>query len=201
MGHECHLFCTSRPTRINLASTSTFLTKQSKGRRILTDQVYRGITYVDRHFRNYVGDFQRRICRPMRFRMALGKKFGATVAARQNQLIKATETVGYSCALRSICDEVIYAITCHTHYVDSPETTMMQKSMSRRFYPTGRNRPLRNMGIGTTGRHFTGEPLYAGALSSGTQSTLLWIWALALQNGVRHYELGGGMGRKSQPYC
>ena len=35
------------------------------------------------------------------------------------------------------------------------------------------------MGIGTNDQ-VLGEPLYAGALSSGTQGTLLWIWALAL---------------------
>jgi len=40
------------------------------------------------------------------------------------------------------------------------------------------------MGIVTTD-NVLGEPLYAGALSSGTQGTLLWVWALALH--MAHY--------------
>ena len=50
------------------------------------------------------------------------------------------------------------------------------------------------MGIGTKD-DITGEPLYAGALSSGTQGTLLWIWALAYKM-ARHYNWEEGWEEK-----
>ena len=88
---------------------------------------------------------------------------------RQSQLRKALE-VGHSCA-KSVCLEVIYDNSPHS-YVESND---------------GDEKLVRYaMGIGTTD-HILGEPLYAGALSSGTQGTLLWIWALALKM-VHHYD-------------
>ena len=50
-----------------------------------------------------------------------------------------------------------------------------------------------NLGIGTSD-DILGEPLYAGALSSGTQGTLLWVWALALRIG-NHYDWREGWER------
>ena len=88
---------------------------------------------------------------------------------RQSQLRKALE-VGYSCA-RSVCPEVIFDNSPHS-YVESND---------------GDEKLVRYaMGIGTTDQ-ILGEPLYAGALSSGTQGTLLWIWALALKM-AHHYD-------------
>ncbi len=72
--------------------------------------------------------------------------------------------VGYSCA-KSICPEVMHDNTPHI-YIESHNVH-------------------HSMGIVTTDNVF-GEPLYAGALSSGTQGTLLWVWALALKM-ARHY--------------
>ena len=51
-----------------------------------------------------------------------------------------------------------------------------------------------SMGIGTTD-NVLGEPLYAGALSSGTQGTLLWIYALALKM-ASHYDWEEGWENK-----
>ena len=49
------------------------------------------------------------------------------------------------------------------------------------------------MGIGTN--DLTTAPVYAGALSSGTQGTLLWIWALALKM-ANHYGWKEGWEKK-----
>ena len=50
------------------------------------------------------------------------------------------------------------------------------------------------MGI-VTSDDVVGEPLFAGALSSGTQGTLMWVWALALQM-AHHYSWKGGWEQK-----
>ena len=50
------------------------------------------------------------------------------------------------------------------------------------------------MGI-VTSDDILGEPLYAGALSSGTQGTLLWVWALALKM-ANHYDWQEGWEKK-----
>ena len=97
--------------------------------------------------------------------------------SRQSQLRKVLE-VGYSCA-KSICQEVIYDDSPHS-YLDSSED-------DEPFLRYG-------MGIGTTD-NILGEPLYAGALSSGTQGTLLWIWALALKM-AHHYDWQEGWEKK-----
>ena len=89
--------------------------------------------------------------------------------SQQSQLRRVLE-VGYSCA-KYVCNEVIYDDRPHS-YVGSDED-------DERFVRYG-------MGIGTTD-DILGDPLYAGALSSGTQGTLLWIWALALKM-AHHYD-------------
>ena len=96
---------------------------------------------------------------------------------QQSQLRKVLE-VGYSCAKR-ICLEVMYDNSPHS-YVDINED-------NETFARYG-------MGIGTTD-DILGEPLYAGALSSGTQGTLLWIWALALKM-AHHYDWQEGWQEK-----
>ena len=58
-----------------------------------------------------------------------------------------------------------------------------------------------SMGVVTTDR-ILGEPLYAGALSAGTQGTLLWIWALALKMSFedgRDYNFGYDSPSAEQP--
>ena len=76
--------------------------------------------------------------------------------------------VGYSCAKR-ICSEVIYDDVTHPYI----ELKGSESSSPERVVHY-------NMGIGTSD-DILGEPLYAGSLSSGTQGTLLWVWALALR--------------------
>ena len=87
---------------------------------------------------------------------------------RQTQLRKAIE-VGYLCA-KGICPEVVHDAAPHLYVEDDYDEKVEHYGM----------------GIGT-GDNILGEPLYAGALSSGTQSTLLWIWALALKM-AHHYD-------------
>ena len=101
-----------------------------------------------------------------------------TNRGQQNQFRRALD-VGYSCA-KSICPEVIYDGTPHTYYESTEEDLE-----SIVHY---------GMGIGTTD-NILGEPLYAGALSSGTQGTLLWIYALALKM-ASHYEWAEGWDKR-----
>ena len=96
---------------------------------------------------------------------------------KQGQLRRVLE-VGYSCA-KTVCQEVIYNNGPHS-YVDNIND-------DKKFVRYG-------MGIGTTD-DILGEPLYAGALSSGTQGTLLWIWALALKMAL-HYGWEEGWEKK-----
>lgn len=96
---------------------------------------------------------------------------------QQSQLRRVLE-VGYSCA-KSICLEIIHHDSPHS-YVDTNED-------DEKLVRYG-------MGIGTTD-DILGEPLYAGALSSGTQGTLLWVWALALKM-AHHYDWQEGWEKK-----
>ncbi len=100
----------------------------------------------------------------------------------QSQFRKALE-VGYACA-KSICPEVIYDNAPHS-YVELDE--------EREISDTGRVVHY-GMGIVTTD-DILGEPLYAGALSSGTQGTLLWVWALVIKM-VNHYGWAEGWEKK-----
>ena len=100
--------------------------------------------------------------------------------ARQNQLSKTIEA-GYACA-KSICPEVIHDNAPHPYIEvrDEEDAESYVKGGIVHY----------NMGIGTTD-DILGEPLYAGALSSGTQGTLLWIYALALKMAYHyHWEEG-----------
>lgn len=91
---------------------------------------------------------------------------------KENQLLKLVK-VGYSC-VRSICREVIYGDVPHPFIeLDGHDDNSRQNRIVHY-----------DMGIVTTD-NVLGEPLYAGALSSGTQGTLLWVWALALH--MAHY--------------
>ena len=88
---------------------------------------------------------------------------------------------GYACA-KEICGEVIHGRTSHS-FVDLRPGSIAQG-------PEAIVHP--GMGIVTTDR-ILGEPLYTGALSAGTQGTLLWIWALALKMSLedpRDYSYG-----------
>ena len=82
--------------------------------------------------------------------------------------------LGYSC-VRRICAEVIHDDASHP-YVELK---------GHREFSLPQRIVRHNMGIGTSD-DILGEPLYAGALSSGTQATLLWVWALTLKM-VNHY--------------
>ena len=99
------------------------------------------------------------------------------------QARKALE-IGYLCAKR-ICSEVIQDDAPH-HYIEEVP------------YPDATSDTIRavhfGMGI-VTSDDITGEPLYAGALSSGTQGTLLWVWALALKM-VWYYKFEEGWEEK-----
>ena len=90
----------------------------------------------------------------------------------QEQLGKALQ-LGYSCA-KSICLEVIDDYAPHPYIEVRHDGSIYPERVVHH-----------NMGIGTSD-DMSGEPLYAGALSSGTQGTLLWVWALALKM-ASHY--------------
>ena len=102
---------------------------------------------------------------------------------RQGQLRKALQA-GYSCA-KMICAEVIHDDVPHTHIEVDEDHEISETGRVVRY----------GMGIGTTD-NVVGEPLYAGVLSSGTQGTLLWIYALALKI-AHHYDWQEGWERKS----
>ena len=55
------------------------------------------------------------------------------------------------------------------------------------------------MAIGTDD-NVIGEPLHVSVLSSGTQGTLLWIYALALKM-ASHYGWEEGLGQKAPQSC
>ena len=97
----------------------------------------------------------------------------------QTQLRKAL-VAGYSCA-REICGEVIRA--------DVPSAYSDISDRGRAVHY--------GMGIVTNDNidDILGEPLYAGVLSSGTQGTLLWIYALALKM-ASHYDWEEGWDKK-----
>ena len=76
--------------------------------------------------------------------------------------------IGYSCA-RAICSETLHGD----------------------FTYDIQNRHRRGVGIftndNTSGGRYGGGPLYLGALSSGTQGTCFWIWALAATMATHYY--------------
>ena len=95
-------------------------------------------------------------------RLRLNRRLGSI--EQRDELDRALN-VGYSC-VKSICPEVIHDDGLHP-YVDGEGVA----------HPS--------MGIGTSDIT-DGASLYLGDLSSGTQGTLLWIWALCLKM-ARHY--------------
>ena len=102
---------------------------------------------------------------------------------RQRVQLSVALQIGYSCA-KSICSEVIRGASPHT-YVESESDSLGAEDILARHY---------NMGI-VTSDDILGDGLYAGALSSGTQGTFLWISALALEM-ANHYGWTEGWERK-----
>ena len=104
-----------------------------------------------------------------------------TIRKQQEQGSRALK-LGYACA-RAICTEVIHDDAPHP-YVELKEDE--SDTLERVVHYS--------MGVGTTD-DLLDEPLYAGALSSGTQGTLLWIYALALKM-MNHYGWQTGWEKK-----
>ena len=98
---------------------------------------------------------------------------------QRNQLRRVLD-IGYSCA-RHVCAEVLRDDTSH------PFIEIDKASFPERIVHHG-------MGIGTND-DVMAEPLHASVLSSGTQGTLLWIYALALRM-ASHYGWEEGWEKK-----
>ena len=104
---------------------------------------------------------------------------------RQQVRLRRVLEVGYSCA-RKVCSEVMYDRAPH-HFVDEKIETADSLDDPGLFADVWSERSVYyGMGVGTTD-DVLGEPLYTGVLSSGTQGTLLWIYALALKI-AHHYD-------------
>ncbi len=114
--------------------------------------------------------------------LADARHWEANYEHRSEQFLKVTG-LAYSCA-KWICGEVIYGDVPYP-FVES-EWGVNNSGPERIVHF--------DMGIVTTD-NILGEPLYAGALSSGTQGTLLWIFALALHI-ARRYEMRDGWEKK-----
>ena len=142
---------------------------------------------LDQHFRNswgafngeYVEDFVGAFRENLRFNR------------NQREQLRKALTVGQTCA-KSICQEVIRddVPQAYVEFIDEADIDEDDPE----FYPTGRV-VHHGMGIGTTDDFLGEQPLYAGALSSGTQGTLLWIWALAIKM-AHHYDWQEGWQEK-----
>ena len=106
-------------------------------------------------------------------------------AARIEILLEAI-TAGHACA-RAICSEVMGTPPPHPYtrtfeFRDDPDPHDMEAEG-----PVHQEEvTLPAMAI-TTRDNPLGTPTYAGNLSAGTQSTLLWVWALALEM-ANHYD-------------
>ena len=114
--------------------------------------------------------------------LAGARHWEANYEHRDEQFLKVIR-LAYSCA-KSICREVIFDDIPHPFI--EVENTDDNSGPERNVH--------HDMGIVTTDNKL-GEPLYAGALSSGTQGTLLWVWALALHIAHR-YEMREGWQEK-----
>ena len=121
----------------------------------------------------YIGQAIQRLWQAFRYDRAL-----------RNQLSKAIET-GYACA-KNICPEVIHGNAPHP-YIEVRDEENVESHVKEETVH-------HNLGIRTTD-DVSGEPIYAGALSSGTQGTLLWIYALALKM-ADHYRWEEGWEKK-----
>ena len=114
--------------------------------------------------------------------LADARQSASLYVGRENQVLRVIR-IGYSC-VRSICREVIYDDVPHPFIeLEGDEDNSKQERIVHH-----------DMGIVTTD-NVLGEPLYAGALSSGTQGTLLWVWALALHM-ADYYQLQEGWENK-----
>ena len=162
-------------TRVNLPQQDIFSQSIHRPEPYGFDRTWDDI--LDRHFGNFFGGFNGEYVEDAikRFRGELGAD-----RSHQNQLRKALD-IGYACS-KSICPEVIHDAMPHPYVELRDEDDEEQHEQG--FYGTGRIVHY-DMGIVTTD-DILGEPLYAGALSSGTQGTLLWIYALALKM-ANHY--------------
>ena len=114
--------------------------------------------------------------------LATFRKRAYLYSGRGDQFLKVIR-IGYSC-VRSICREVIYDDAPHP-FIELEGVDDVSSSERVVHF---------DMGIVTTD-NVLGEPLYAGALSSGTQGTLLWVWALALDIAYR-YDFEDGWEKK-----
>ena len=141
---------------------------------------------LQRHFSNSWGDFNGEYVED--FFHHLREELKAD-RGLQGQLRRAI-AVSYACA-KSICLEVMSeeGPQAYVEVVDEDQLDADDPGL----YPTGRVVHYA-MGIGTTD-DILGEPLYAGALSSGTQGTLLWIRALSLKM-AHHYDWAAGWEEK-----
>ena len=115
----------------------------------------------------------------------LARLFRQWEPARIEILLEAI-TAGHACA-RAICSEVMGTPPPH------PYTRTVEFRDDPDPYDMGAERPVHQeevtlpaMAI-TTRDNPLGTPTYAGNLSAGTQSTLLWVWALALEM-ANHYD-------------
>ncbi len=112
--------------------------------------------------------------------LATAREFQAR--RKEDQILRVIRT-GFAC-VRKICREVIYDDVPHPFVELQSEEPSSRPGTALHF----------DMGILTTDDAL-GEPLYAGALSSGTQGTLLWIWAMALHM-AHHYGFAEGWENK-----
>ena len=124
---------------------------------------------LNRLFDTESGVFDGRYVEPVIER--LQKQMAGDIA--QQNSFRYTLEVAHSCA-QSICSEVI-SDEYPSSYVDRYETLNKGRSVHH------------GMGIETTDQFYDRpRPLYAGALSSGSQGTLLWVYALALRMWLRY---------------
>ena len=100
----------------------------------------------------------------------------------QYQFRRAVE-IGYACS-KEICAEIIYDDVPHSYTEIDAEASSIDVTNNAHY----------GMGVVTTD-NIVGDPLYAGVLSSGTQGTLLWMWALALKM-VNHHGWSEGWENK-----
>ena len=104
------------------------------------------------------------------------------IGSQQSQFREAL-AAGFSCAKR-ICSEVIRGDAPRS-YVEFSEGKQEAGQGNIVHYGMGVPISADSMDV----------PLYAGALSSGTQGTLLWVWALALKI-ANHYDWAEGWQHK-----
>ena len=127
----------------------------------------------------------------------LAEVFQSYVPLRMEILMDAV-TAGHACA-QDICSEMMgnaspHPYTRNVEFLDPREADLTEMA-GRQPRVRRRDVTLPAMGISTRVDPL-GSPVYAGTLSSGTQNTLLWIWALALEM-ANHY--GWEKGWKDQP--